>query len=154
MSLGKPALFIAQILLLHALVAYHALAGDTADVESPAQPKSTKNIAEVNEKAQSFKANESREERARTVARDVQKPAGPDPLLPGALKLSSIYEDQNQMLADLNNAWSAETTLDPWLNARASYYLKRGKVPMGAIVMLDVRTSNVLVIADRFQQDQ
>jgi cell division protein FtsI/penicillin-binding protein 2 len=157
MKFGKPVLFIGQIALLHALVAYHALAqdGKLAVEKTQTETKSvivgTSGLGNANQntiaRAKTEKTDKAAAEKRKAA---VRKKKLAKTLTPGALKLSSVYEEDGQMLADLEHGWSVETTLDPWLNGRAEYYLKRGKVPLGAIVIMDVKSGDVLALADRF----
>ena len=58
----------------------------------------------------------------------------------------------DKVIADLANGYTAETTLDPWLNGVAERYLERGRVPYGAAVILDVKSGDILAMADRFDE--
>jgi peptidoglycan glycosyltransferase len=158
MKLGKSAVFVSQLAIIHGLIAYHALAGDTVDraaeIETNVQaPKTTVvSVSHTTKKNSQSKAVLPRTTPQAQTGKP-KSPAGLKALAPGALRISAIYEEDGQMLADLDNGWSAETTLDPWLNGRAEYYLKRGKVPMGAVVVLDLPSGDVLALADRFVAD-
>lgn len=71
---------------------------------------------------------------------------------PGALQLDRIYEEQGHYHADLGNGWVGELTTDIGLQKAATRILNRGKVPFGAVVVLDVATGDVLAMADRFDE--
>ncbi len=72
---------------------------------------------------------------------------------PGALDPSRIYTDGDVMRADLQHGWVAELTTVPDLQAAATRILNRGKVPFGAVVLLDVASGDVLAMADRFDAE-
>ncbi|MFN3202450.1 MAG: penicillin-binding transpeptidase domain-containing protein [Bradymonadia bacterium] len=69
--------------------------------------------------------------------------------LPGHLDLDSFVTEDGAMFGDLGNGWTAELTLDPVLQKLATRGLTRGRVPFGAVVLLDPRTGDVLAMADR-----
>lgn len=72
---------------------------------------------------------------------------------PGPLDPSRIYVDGDLMRADLEHGWVAELTTVPELQAAATRILNRGKVPFGAVVLLDVASGDVLAMADRFDAE-
>jgi len=72
---------------------------------------------------------------------------------PGPLDPSRIYTDGDVMRADLQNGWVAELTTVPALQDAATRILNRGKVPFGAVVLLDVKSGDVLAMADRFDAE-
>lgn len=72
---------------------------------------------------------------------------------PGPLDPSRIYADGDLMRADLDHGWVAELTTVPALQEAATRILNRGKVPFGAVVLLDVETGDVLAMADRFDAE-
>ncbi len=71
---------------------------------------------------------------------------------PGALDLGRMYAEDDRILADLGNGWTAELTTDAALQKRATRILNRGKVPFGAVVVLDPKTGDVLALADRYDE--
>ena len=71
---------------------------------------------------------------------------------PGALDLSRMYREDGHILADLGHGWTAELTTDADLQAMATRILNRGKVPFGAVVVLDPKTGDVLALADRYDE--
>ena len=95
---------------------------------------------------------------AATPPSEPAQAAAPGPLpapveRPGPLDPSRIYTDGDVMRADLDHGWTAELTTDPALQEAATRILNRGKVPFGAVVMLDVRTGDVLAMADRYDEE-
>ena len=74
-------------------------------------------------------------------------------LRPGPLDLEKITDDGRKMTADLGNGFTGTLTLDPRLQRESKKILDRGKVPVGAVVVLDVRTGEVLALADRYKAD-
>ena len=72
---------------------------------------------------------------------------------PGPLAPSRIYTDGDVMRADLQHGWVAELTTVPALQKAATRILNRGKVPFGAVVLLDVKSGDVLAMADRFDAE-
>lgn len=82
----------------------------------------------------------------------IEAPAPEPPKRPGPLDPSRIYADGDLMRADLDNGWTAELTTVPALQEAATNILNRGKVPFGAVVVIDVRTGDVLAMADRYDE--
>lgn len=72
---------------------------------------------------------------------------------PGPLDLGRIYTDGDRMRADLEHGWVAELTTVPDLQKAATRILNQGKVPFGAVVLLDVTSGEVLAMADRFDAE-
>ncbi len=72
--------------------------------------------------------------------------------LPGALDLANIYEDSGHMKAGLGQGWTAELTTDVALQKAATAALNRAKVPFGAVVVIHVKTGEVLALADRYDE--
>lgn len=69
---------------------------------------------------------------------------------PGPLDLAALSTDADgQTVADLGNGFVGELTLDAALQKKAARILERGKVPVGAIVLMDVKTGDVLTLAER-----
>lgn len=69
---------------------------------------------------------------------------------PGPLDLAAVSTDADgQAVADLGNGFVGELTLDAALQKKATRILERGKVPVGAIVLMDVKTGDVLALAER-----
>lgn len=78
----------------------------------------------------------------------------PRPIVrPGPLDLERTHDDGRQMTADLGNGFTADLTLDPRLQKETRKILDRGKVPVGAVVLLDVQSGDVLALADRYKAD-
>ena len=71
---------------------------------------------------------------------------------PGGLDLSRISEVGDHLMADLGNGWTGELTTDVGLQRYAQTVLDRGKIPFGAVVVLDVKTGDVLAMADRYDE--
>ena len=71
---------------------------------------------------------------------------------PGALDLAKMFREKGRIMADLGHGWTAELTTDADLQARATAILNRGKVPFGAVVVLDPKTGDVLALADRYDE--
>jgi cell division protein FtsI/penicillin-binding protein 2 len=82
-------------------------------------------------------------------------PASERPKLrPGPLDLDGLRVDEDgQALADLGNGFVGELTLDSALQKKATRLLERGKVIVGAVVVMDVRTGDVLAMAERHVDD-
>lgn len=81
-------------------------------------------------------------------------PAAAPPMnLPGHLDLNSIREQDDIMIGDVGQGWTAELTLDAKLQAIAEHSLKRGRVPYGAVVLMDPASGEVLAMADRVVED-
>jgi len=77
------------------------------------------------------------------------EPEAPAPT-PGPLDLAAVSTDADgQTIADLGNGFIGELTLDATLQKKATRILERGKVPVGAIVLMDVKTGDVLALAER-----
>ena len=116
MTIGKPALFLGQIGLLHLLIVYHALSQETSATDATAV-KSGKNVVihDVEHQKKSPELKKNTQSRAQTTAqvKTKQTAARGDVLTPGAMKASAFYEEEGQMLADLDHGWSGQTTLDP-----------------------------------------
>ena len=72
---------------------------------------------------------------------------------PGALDLENVHEDGEKLMADLGNGFQGELTLAPRLQREAKKILDRGKMPLGAVVVLDIASGNVLALADRYRAD-
>ncbi|MCK6571442.1 hypothetical protein L6V77_10150 [Myxococcota bacterium] len=73
---------------------------------------------------------------------------------PGPLDLEKIQPDEGRrMTADLGNGFTGELTLDARLQKESRKILDRGKVPVGAVVVLDVQNGNVLALADRYKAE-
>lgn len=73
---------------------------------------------------------------------------------PGPLDLEKIQADEGRrMTADLGNGFIGELTLDARLQKESRKILDRGKVPVGAVVVLDVQNGNVLALADRYKAE-
>ena len=149
MKLGKPALFIGQVALLHLLVAYHALANDPNEQRLNGEVLSKRILVPTptpavdgHIEAKTQAPSKKNETRQLTPATDV--------ITPGAMNAASLYEADGRVLADLDHGWSGQTTLNPWLNRRAKAVLKRGRVAVGAVAILDVRNGDVLALADEF----
>jgi cell division protein FtsI/penicillin-binding protein 2 len=78
----------------------------------------------------------------------------PRPLVrPGPLDLEKTSDDGRKMTADLGNGFIGELTLDPRLQKESKKILERGKVPVGAVVVMDVQTGDVLALADRYKSE-
>jgi len=73
---------------------------------------------------------------------------------PGPLDLDKIQSnDDRRMTADLGNGFTGELTLDARLQKESRKILDRGKVPVGAVVVLDVHNGDVLALADRYKPE-
>jgi peptidoglycan glycosyltransferase len=73
---------------------------------------------------------------------------------PGPLDLEKIQPDEGRrMTADLGNGFVGELTLDARLQKESRKILDRGKVPVGAVVVLDVHSGDVLALADRYKAE-
>ena len=72
---------------------------------------------------------------------------------PGALDLQHIAtDDEGRLVAQLGNGWTAELTTRPKLQAAVQRILARGRVPLGAVVLVEPTTGHVLAMADRFDE--
>lgn len=71
---------------------------------------------------------------------------------PGALDLTRLSEVGDHLIADLGNGWTGELTTDIELQHFAQKVLDRGKIPFGAVVVLDVKSGEVLAMADRYDE--
>ncbi|MCA9546984.1 MAG: hypothetical protein KC613_21425, partial [Myxococcales bacterium] len=71
---------------------------------------------------------------------------------PGALRLQALFEKDGKLFADLGDSWTGELTTDLELQNAATGILNRGRVPFGAVVVLDVKTGRVLAMADRYDE--
>jgi len=72
--------------------------------------------------------------------------------LPGALDLKNIFEDAGEMRAGLGGGWTAELTTNVALQKAATKALNDAKVPFGAVVVINVKTGEVLALADRYDE--
>ncbi|MEE2758084.1 MAG: penicillin-binding transpeptidase domain-containing protein [Myxococcota bacterium] len=154
MTIGKPALFLGQIGIIHLLIVYHALSHD-ADATHATSTTNGKNVVvhDIKEQAKtSLTVGSDLVATRKTKPRQDVPIARGDVLTPGAMRASAFYEEEGQVLADLDHGWSGQTTLDPWLTKKAKYYLKRGRVAVGAITIIDVKTGDVLALADHFDE--
>jgi cell division protein FtsI/penicillin-binding protein 2 len=81
--------------------------------------------------------------------------AAPRPVTrPGPLDLDKVRSDDGRhMTADLGNGFTGELSLDARLQKESRKILDRGKVPVGAVVLLDVETGDVLALADRYKAE-
>lgn len=138
----SPVFVLAHIVALHVYLAWfdgpgatQALLDVAPDYLAELPPPTTSEPAEV-------------AGRAPTRQGDYQVPTS----RPGALDPSKIYPDGEQMLAELGDDWLAELTMRPKLQEQATRILNRGKVPFGAVVVLDVKSGDVLAMADRFDE--
>ena len=92
---------------------------------------------------------------AHTSAPAILAPAIEEPFPYGApthLDLQRVRDEDDHLVAELGHGWIAELTTIPKLQIAASRVLQRARVPMGAIVMLDPKTGDVLAMADRFDE--
>ncbi|MCB9543737.1 MAG: penicillin-binding protein [Myxococcales bacterium] len=80
------------------------------------------------------------------------EPPAPPIGRPGPLDPARIYADGDLMRADLDHGWTAELTTLPALQEAATRILNRGKVPFGAVVVIDVHSGDVLAMADRYDE--
>ena len=137
----KSSILVAQFVLLHALILYHGLmpSESLADVDQSAT------IALDEQAAQKPVVTEKKE-------RNEGQHRAAQALLPGALNPSKIFVDGDRMVADLDNGWSADLTVDPYLQKRTKSILTRAKVAFGGVVVLDVKSDNVLVLADHYEE--
>ncbi len=74
-------------------------------------------------------------------------------LRPGPFDPDKMQDDGRHMTADLGNGFTGDLTLDARLQHEATRILERGKVPVGAIVVMDIHTGDVLALADRYKAD-
>lgn len=74
----------------------------------------------------------------------------PDEGSPGPLNLEHMQLDEasGRIFADLGEGWYGEATLDAGLQARAQRLLRRTKMPVGAAVLIDVRSGEILAMAE------
>ena len=105
MKLGKPALFIGQVALLHLLVAYHALANDPNEQRLNGEVLSKRILVPTpapavggHIEAKTQAPSKKNETRQLTPATDV--------ITPGAMNAASLYEADGRVLADLDHGWS------------------------------------------------
>lgn len=78
----------------------------------------------------------------------------PRPILrPGPLDLEKVTDDGRRMTADLGNGFTGSLTLDARLQKESKKILDRGKVPVGAVVVVDIQSGDVLALADRYKSD-
>ncbi len=124
-KLLTPIFVVIHVIALHITFLYF---GEIPEVEAGTQRSSPQPLSESEEQQI-----------------DVEPPSRP-----GHLSLKEIYEEDGQHLAPLGQGWIAELSIDPWLQARTTRILDRGRVPFGAVVVLDVKTGQVLAMSDRF----
>ncbi len=143
MRLVGPGFIVVHIVALHAAALWFRHAGDgaplSADVEevAPATPASGEPATGASD------ADEAPRPQLPTV------PA----LRPGPLELDRVREEGEKLVADLGNGWTAELTTDTKLQRAAERVLKQGRVPLGAVVVVDVKSGDVLAMAERFDRD-
>ena len=112
MKLGKPALFIGQVALLHVLVAYHALANDPHEQKLNGEMVSKRIVVAPHAPTMDGSVEAQARIPAKTMETRQLTPAT-DVITPGAMKAAALYEADGRVLADLDHGWSGQTTLDP-----------------------------------------
>jgi penicillin-binding protein A len=130
--------FIASIILMHVLFAAYHFWGQ----ESEAQPAITEDTIATIEAPST----------AETAITVVTKPAGPQPPEAGHIDINTVNLKKDQYFVKMEEDWEALLTLDPKLQSFAEKLLTRARVPAGAIVVLDLKTSSVLALADRIEE--
>ena len=78
---------------------------------------------------------------------------GPQPPEAGHLNLDAIIRDKNRYSVPMDENWQATLTLEPTIQDSAVKLLKRARVPAGAIVAIDLKTSEVLALAERYDAE-
>ena len=150
MQLKRSILFLGQAALLHGLIVFYGFtASPSVEDESANDEMTTYAVDTLTPHAETTETPSSREPSTQTQTATVP----PAPLIdPGELDFDSLRTVGDKVIADLANGYTAETTLDPWLNGVAERYLERGRVPYGAAVILDVKSGDILAMADRFDE--
>ncbi|MCA9540775.1 MAG: hypothetical protein KC620_17870, partial [Myxococcales bacterium] len=138
-----PWFILAHVIALHVFIAWFQGPGDAvAETQAPGEVAAPEAPVAANE----------------ALGGVLDEPPEPEPVAPplverpGPLDPDRIYVDGAQTLAELDADWLAELTLDPELQATATRMLTRGKVPFGAVVVVDVKTGDVLAMADRYDE--
>lgn len=140
--LVTPFFVIIHVVALHALVAWFRGPGQAP--EAAAQSADAEPAAGI----------------AMATAPEAEPPpqADPTPALleptarPGALALDRVYEADGRLYAELGHGWTAELTTDVALQKASTNALNRARVPFGAVVVVDVKTGDVLAMADRYDE--
>jgi cell division protein FtsI/penicillin-binding protein 2 len=142
MRLVGPGFIVAHVVALHAVALWflHSRGDEaplSANVQAPSAPADAPS--------------------APTATPDPQAPAAPalpaaPSLRPGPLELDKVREEGDKQLADLGNGWTAELTTDVKLQHAAERVLKQGRIPMGAVVVLDAKSGDVLAMAERLDK--
>ncbi len=133
--LFSPAFILAHVVALHLFALYFLTAEPRPTASGPAPEGEAVSISEVPVEAPAPKPE--------FVVPDTR---------PGALDLSRMYQDGDRIRADLGNGWTAELTTDAELQQKITWLLNRAKVPFGAAVVIDVKTGDVLALADRLDE--
>lgn len=129
--------FIASIILMHVLFGiYHFSAEEPPP--SDAQPNDIVSTIET-----------PTADQTKTVVET--KPVGPQPPEAGHIDINTMTLKNDQYLVQMEEDWEASLTLDPKLQSFAEKLLIRARVPAGAIVVLDLKSSAVLALADRIE---
>ena len=129
--------FIASIILMHVLFGvYHFWVNAPEEPESKADPLVAAITAPV-----SVPSNESPE----------RVPAGPQPPEAGHIDINTMQLKNDEYRVQTEEDWEASLTLDTKLQTFAEKLLTRARVPAGAIVVLDLKSSAVLALADRLE---
>ncbi|MBU0551106.1 hypothetical protein KKF91_20905 [Myxococcota bacterium] len=86
------------------------------------------------------------------------KPAAPPtpPLTrPGQLDFQGRVLVEDHLEAPVDQGWTARLSLDPWLQRYAEGLLsRRDKIPFGAVVVIDVRSGEVLALAEQYDPNR
>ena len=129
------AYFIGSLLLMHLLLAaYYFWADDPP---------------ESSEEGDTVSLITKRGETALAVS-TVKEPLLPEPPEAGHLNLDEMKLEDGAYTVNMDSQWKATLSLDAKMQSFSEDLLKRARVPSGALVVIDLATSDVIVLADRF----